>query len=198
LARVCNPKGVRSSLIQGTTGDDPNLVGTGSNDVIYGNGGEDIITGLGGNDTIYAGNPTDPSSVFSTIYGDGGNDTITGGSGFNLLYGSNEVLLGAGEQDTLIGGTVGDGNQFVLGGEQGGYYVGGGNNDYANIYNFNTGTDIIQLAGSAADYTISYSGGIASIFRTTPTGSDLIAKIHNAPAGLSMNGSYFSYVTLES
>jgi hypothetical protein len=178
------------NIIQGTTGDDNPLEGTSGDDTIYGNGGEDIISGLGGNDTIYAGNPTNPTSIFSIIYGDGGNDTITGGSGLNLLHGSNDMLLGAGEQDTLIGGTGGDGNQFVLGGGQGGYYVGGGNNDYANIYNFNTGTDIIQLSGSATDYTITYNGGVASIFM----GGDLIAKIHNAPLGLSLTASYFSYV----
>jgi hypothetical protein len=187
-----NDVAVVSNIIQGTTGDDPNLVGTGSNDVIYGNGGEDIISGLGGNDTIYAGNPNDSTNTFSTIYGDGGNDTIIGGSGINILSGSNDTLLGAGEQDTLTGGGTGSINLFVLGSAQGGYYVGGGNNDYANIFNFDSNSDFIQLTGSAADYTITYNGGVASVFQTTPTGSDLIANINSA-TGLDLTGSYFSY-----
>jgi hypothetical protein len=72
------------------------------------------------------------------------------------------------------------------------YYVGNGDNDYARILNFDPNYDVIQFNGTAADYTISFSNGITSVYRLTPTGSDLIAKI-DSTYGLNL-GTGFSFV----
>ncbi len=45
--------------VTGTPGDDPNLTGTGGDDVICGLGGDDVIDGGGGDDVIVGGTGTD-------------------------------------------------------------------------------------------------------------------------------------------
>ena len=182
------------NTILGTTGNNT-LRGTTGDDAIYGNGGNDRIFGGAGNDILFAGNPTNPTSGITSIFGDGGNDTLTGGSGTTAINGSNDTLLGVNEYDTLVGGSGVD--TFYLGSSQSSYYLGGGNADYASISNFNPGTDVIRLNGSSANYSISYSGGIASISHLDTNGNqDLIAKIDSAPNALNLNATYFSYVTV--
>ncbi len=179
--------------IIGTVGDDE-LTGTAGNDVIYGNGGSDLIAGGAGNDNLFAGGQTDPATGTTIMNGDGGNDILTGGMGLNGLNGTNDTLLGQNEQDTLVGGGSGSVNYFFLGNDQISYYLGGGDADYASISNFDSNVDFIQLAGSSADYSITYSGGIASISHVDINGTqDLIAKIVSAPNALDLNASYFSY-----
>jgi RTX calcium-binding nonapeptide repeat (4 copies)/Calx-beta domain len=174
---------------------DETLAGTEGDDVIYGNGGNDVISGGAGNDNLFAGSPTNSANGFTIMNGDGGNDILTGGSGFNLLNGTNDTLLGVSEQDTLVGGGSGSVNYFYLGSNQGSYYVGGGDTDYASVSNFDSNNDVIQLSGSIADYSIVYAGGIASISHLDVNGNqDLIAKIDSASV-LDLNAGYFSYIT---
>jgi RTX calcium-binding nonapeptide repeat (4 copies) len=193
------------NTINGTTGNDT-TTGTLGPDCIYGYGGDDTLSGSNGNDQIFAGSPTNLIGGSTFIYGDGGDDVITGGSsslfdigsstGFNILNGTNNTLLGVGEHDTIIGGGVGSFNQFNLGSDQGVYYVGGGNADYASIFNFDCNVDIIQLARSSADYIVTYSGNVASVYYLQTNGTqDLIAKINGFSSGLDLNNGCFSYVT---
>jgi hypothetical protein len=125
----------------------------------------------------------------------GSSNTVTGQAGvYNDLRGTNDTLLGVGEQDTLIGGGVGSTNTFYLGGINGSYYIGNGNADYANISNFDPDNDAIELAGTSANYEIAFANNVNSIYRLTPTGSDLIAKVTFA-ALLSLDAPCFSYLS---
>ena len=168
-----------------------------------------MISGGSGNDNLFAGSQTNPSSGNTVMSGDGGDDTLTGGTpalvagegglaltpGFNYLDGTNNTLRGVSEHDTLIGG-VGSANYFVLGSEQGRYYLGGGNTNYASISNFNSSMDTIQLAGTSGEYSIVYTGGIAALSHVDINGNqDLIAKIDSAPNALDLNADYFVYVS---
>src|SRR5207237_7354262 len=102
--------------IDGTSGDDPNIQGTGSADLIHGLEGNDTIFGNAGNDEIY---------------GDDGNDVLNGGTDYDILHGGigNDTLNGGNEsgdqlfgedgndsltniRGTLVGG-IGDDNYFV-------------------------------------------------------------------------------------
>jgi large repetitive protein len=180
--------------IVGTTGDDT-LTGTAGDDSIYGNGGDDVISGGSGNDNLFAGSPTNPFGGFTIMNGDGGNDILTGGTGLNYLNGTDDTLLGVNEQDTLVGGGNGSTNYFYLGNDQGSYYVGGGDTDYATISNFDSTFDVIKLNGAAEDYSITYTGGIAAISHIDSNGNqDLIATINSAPNALDLNAGYFNYI----
>jgi RTX calcium-binding nonapeptide repeat (4 copies)/Calx-beta domain len=152
---------VPPNVINGTS-DDETLIGTTGADIIYGNGGNDNLIGGGSNDTL--------------VGGSGGNDTITS----NTLDGTNDTLKGVGEIDVLVGG-AGSFNTFVLGDSSGCYYLGTGNDDCANLVNFNADYDTIQLFGAAENYNLvnPLSGiGIASLYHVNAGGNqDLIAKI---------------------
>jgi hypothetical protein len=128
------------------------------------------------------------------INGTACNDTLRGNnSGRDTLVGTTEIARGFGEHDILIGGNARD--TFVLGDTQGSFYLGKGNADYAEIHNFGRCNDLIQLAGSAQDYSISYAGGISSVYRKDGCGSsDLVAQIDSACSPLDLNANYFQYV----
>jgi hypothetical protein len=114
---------------------------------------------------------------------------------YNDLRGTNDTLLGVGEQDTLIGGGVGSTNTFYLGGINGSYYVGGSNTDYASISNFDPNNDAIELAGSSANYEIEFANNVNSIYRLTATGRDLIGKVTSTVL-LSLDAPCFSYLQI--
>jgi hypothetical protein len=93
----------------------------------------------------------------------------------------------------------GGSDTFVLGRETTPFYVGGGDQDYALIKNFNQNQgDIIQLTGNANDYFL----GSASAGQTTGTGvflasdpSELIGIIEGIqPKTLSLSQPVFQYV----
>jgi hypothetical protein len=87
---------------------------------------------------------------------------------------ADNTLLCVGEYDTLVSNIfIANQNTFVLGNDNTNYYVGSGNIDYASISNYYA----IQLNGSAADNTVSNIAGVFPIYRLTPTGSYLIAKV---------------------
>jgi hypothetical protein len=123
------------------------------------------------------------------------NDTLRGNNyGSDTLVGTTEVARGVGERDVLIGGNARD--TFVLGDAQGSFYLGKGNVDYAEIHNFGRCNDLIQLAGSAQDYSISYANGISSVYHKDACGCmDLVAQVDSACSPLDLNANYFQYVT---
>jgi Ca2+-binding RTX toxin-like protein len=113
----------------------------------------------------------------------------------NLLNGTNDILLGVGEFDKLIGSLDVGTDYFYLGNDQGTYYLGGGDSDYAEIRNFECATDFIILKGTPGDYLVTYSSNVASIyFLQTNGGQDLIGKVDGISSGLDPNASCFNYV----
>jgi len=120
------------------------VVGNTQNNRIITGKGDDNITGSGGDDYLLGGR---------------GNDTINGGSGNDYLNGTDARSKGRGDHDLLISGNTQDQDTFVLGENGKVFYASRGNADYAIIQDFasnerQTISDIIQLAGSAADYTL--------------------------------------------
>ncbi|MEL6854305.1 MAG: calcium-binding protein, partial [Cyanobacteria bacterium J06607_13] len=125
------------------------LVGTSEKDKLKGDEGNDTLSGLDGDDELEGKEGND------TLYGGKGNDKIKGGDGNDTIFGIDieDSLLGGGEVDKLKGEDNTD--IFVLGNSNGVFYQGGGINDYALIEDFETKEgDLIQLAGSASDYTL--------------------------------------------
>ncbi|MGJ3251731.1 MAG: hypothetical protein ACFE0J_11445 [Elainellaceae cyanobacterium] len=89
------------------------------------------------------------------ILGSSGNDILIGKGGNDVLIGTDST--GQGEIDILIGGAGQD--KFVLGMESATFYddeqaFTTGISDFALIADFNVNTDIIQLTGSATDYSL--------------------------------------------
>ncbi|MBD1889305.1 MULTISPECIES: hypothetical protein [unclassified Coleofasciculus] len=85
------------AIINGTSGNDPNLKGGVENDT---------ITGFEGKDDLYGGNGIDD------LIGGAGNDTLVGGAGFDTLTG------GAGSDIFVFTNVIGWGIQMGVG-----YYV---------------------------------------------------------------------------
>jgi Ca2+-binding RTX toxin-like protein len=189
VAIACVAATVTAPIVNGTAGNNT-LRGTAGNDTIYGNGGNDRIFGGAGNDSLYASSPTTSLPGNVNLTGDGGCDLLVGGNGGGQFNGTNDTLLGIGEQDVLIGGTGVGGNVFTLGNPSSSYYYGNGDSDYAEIRNFRCPTDVIRLEATfVSNFSLSYVGSTANIFRVNSNGSqDLIAKIINAPANLSLSG----------
>ncbi|WP_043996905.1 Calx-beta domain-containing protein, partial [Microcystis aeruginosa] len=118
----------------------------------------------------------------------------------------NDILIGVdpksatpgkGEIDNLTGGTGSD--KFILGdatwiGYDDGNSALAGNNDYAQITDFNLTDDIIQLQGTSSDYLLIVSGSNTNLYINKPGSEpdELIAVINNQTA-LSLTASYFSY-----
>lgn len=110
-----------------------NVIGTSNNDTIVGNTSNNVLTGGAGNDFIS---------------GLDGNDILTGVSPSSSTPGLNEI-------DTLIGGNGAD--KFILGDVSNVYYRGFaplGSSDYAQIQDFQSGLDKIQLKGSSSNYIL--------------------------------------------
>ena len=210
--------GVRNALAPANdnllVGDDQanTADGAGGNDTISGKGGRDELKGGTGNDTINGGLGGD------RLFGDAGQDTLTGGVGQDMLIGGagNDVLFGnsnrdrltgvdpdsvnpgRGEVDRLSGGSGLD--VFVLGNAATAFYNDGkpnltGKQDYALITDFKP-TDVIQLHGSAADYTLTaLSGKLAGTLISLKTGNqpEWIGVVQGG-SGLTLSSSAFSFV----
>ena len=152
------------------------------------------ITGTSQNDTITTASGND------TINGGAGDDTINGGAGNDTIDGVNGTLLtpGLGEIDVLTGGTGSD--RFILGNATKAYYDDGnnltnGSNDYADITDFSIG-DIIQLQGTSSNYLLAVVGVDTQILINKPnTEPDELIGIVRNQTGLSLTGTYFSYVS---
>lgn len=110
------------------------VVGSSSADIIVDNNLDNSLEGRDGNDTL--------ESSF-------GNDTVAGGNG-------NDTIIADNNKDVLSGGA---GFDIFIFGENGNFsFAQAGNNDFASITDFETGTDTIQLAGDASLYS-SFSFG---------------------------------------
>ncbi|MCW9681812.1 calcium-binding protein, partial [Dolichospermum planctonicum UHCC 0167] len=188
-----NSSGIESAISSNGTGGFNGYFYAYEDSVDFSNIEQFQITGTELNDTIYTGNGND------TINGGGGNDTIDGGEGNDTINGVNGTLLtaGLGEIDTLTGGTGSD--RFILGNTTKAYYDDGNtlandSNDYADITDFNIG-DIIQLQGTSSNYLLDIVDADTQILINKPnTEPDELIGIVRNQTGLSLTGTYFSYV----
>jgi hypothetical protein len=126
-----------------------------------------VFTGYTGNDFITAfGNITIVSGVNLLAY-----DGVTGQV-------TTDIDFGVGQVDILNGGTGVD--RFIVGVNPYYFYVGEGNNDYAQIQNFDVTQDQIQLPGSIENYRFDIVNNSTNI-STAETG-DLVAIIKDVPS----------------
>jgi hypothetical protein len=127
-----------------------------------------------------------------------GNDDITAIGDKSTLFGvevvgfdkeNNQFLIeddGAGEIDNLTGNE--GRNRFVLGNDGQSFYVGGGNEDYVNIYDFDPLIDSLILAGDMVDYSYETvaADGVNNLEISTKDG-DLVAIIHDIDDKFKLN-----------
>ncbi|MEO1522619.1 MAG: hypothetical protein AAFU78_17820 [Cyanobacteria bacterium J06633_2] len=144
------------------------------------------------------------STEMDTLIGSGGDDTLVGGSGRDVLNGTNAQERGVAERDVLTGGAGGD--RFILGDAQTAYYLDGhptqlGFADFALITDFDSSEDVIQLHGTAENYSLEAfptGGGTADYqLRYQPTvmeAEELIAVLEDVSGTLSLNSSAFTFV----
>jgi len=137
-----------------------NVVGTVNDDIITGGNGGQVLNGEDGNDVINGFGSND------WLFGGNGDDIVNGGNGSDFVVGVGDDL-GADDFDVLSGGKKSD--TFVLGNEWDAFYIGIGR---AEITDFESGTDTIQLNGVAGDYTFTDT--------TISLGGDLIATTNAA------------------
>lgn len=162
-------------LLRGNSGNDTVLGETG-NDTLFGGGGRDQLRGGTGNDEARGRQGNDRlwgGSGRDQLIGDRGNDTLIGGTQSDRVFGSagNDVLIGvdpdasqpgAGEIDTLRGASGAD--TFVLGNRRTVFYTDGSGPDYAEVKDFSIGQgDILQLNGSASDYSLGDSNSFSGL-----------------------------------
>jgi RTX calcium-binding nonapeptide repeat (4 copies) len=211
--------GTGNDLLKGGAGDDK-ILGAEGDDQIFGDNGKDILNGSLGNDSVYGGANNDQVFGFTgddQVYGDDGDDLVNGGDGSDRVFGgkgndkvfglsaeTSQPNLGKGEIDTLTGNEGND--TFVLGsilpnGTPAVFYDDGdpataGTGDYALIADFGTGStvgsDVIQLTGSAANYSLgSVPTGLpsgAGIFYNNGMTPELISIIAGiSPSNLSLS-----------
>lgn len=149
---------LRQNIISQIT-DSIDRLGTLRDDVLVGFSGDDLLTGRAGQDRLI-GNQGDDSlrggRGDDVLQGNQGDDSLLGGLGDDLLLGGagRDRLFGQAGQDSLSGGS---GIDFLSGGAGDDLLNGGGNCDLfslrANdstdtIQDFETGNDLIFLAGS--------------------------------------------------
>ncbi|NJP12506.1 MAG: calcium-binding protein [Leptolyngbyaceae cyanobacterium RU_5_1] len=144
-------------------------------------------------------NTADGAAGNDILVGKGGNDALNGGGGKDVLVGvdSQSKYPGFQEIDILSGGD--DPDIFVLGKQKLVFYRDGnlktpGYQDYALITDFSEG-DVIQLAGTAADYTLK------AVPQGLPAGTAIYLKQENELVGivqgkskLNLNSNSFCYV----
>ncbi|AOY82774.1 hypothetical protein BJP36_25575 [Moorena producens JHB] len=131
------------SLI-GDSGDD-SLDGGNGNDTLKGSSGKNDLMGGSGDDFLDGGRDND------MLKGGSGNDYVIGGSGDDTLNGVGNDSRGNGEIDVLVGG--GGSDTFLLGDDDGAFYQGRGDKDYAKIDHFDS-QDMIQFYGAANEYYV--------------------------------------------
>jgi hypothetical protein len=195
------------------------IQGSNKKDLLFGGTGNDRIYGLNGDDTIYAFGGTDRlfgdpgndillgSSGNDYLLGGTGNDRLSGDSGDDILIGvdPNSINPGRGEIDTLtdIGlSSIYERDRLILGDANSVYYNDGnansnGTGDYALLSGFVRDRDIIQLKGTANDYSL----GAAP--RGLPSGTAIywrgdgqleLIGIVSQQSNLNLSSNYFSYV----
>jgi hypothetical protein len=132
-----------------------------------------------------------------------GDDIVKGRPGADVLVGVTPggPARGVGEIDVLQGGAGAD--VFVLGDTAGRCYDDGnpgtgGTDDYACVWDFQSGSDRIQLAGAAADYTLAQTSGAlpggTGIYASAAGGPNELIGIVRGASGLSLTGTDFIWV----
>lgn len=169
--------GLGDDIVLGGDGDDQ-IDGSGGGDVLFGGAGDDEITG-GTN-----GDPNGPPEFFEDfVVGGTGSDTLNAfGGGVGTIERDNLVGGGfadaAGNVDVTVRDT--DPDTFVLGDDLGSFYVGNGGADFAIIWDYTPGVDILGLS-AASEYAFGaasiVSGSDTAIAAITPNGPDLIAVL---------------------
>ena len=174
--------GRRDDLLTGGDGNDTLRGGFGDDTLLGGNGSDELL-GKFGNDTAdfsdlafgvtasledgTAFYEPEPEVVVTDILVR--IENLTGTDLDDILTGDQEanIITGLGGFDSLTGGDSAD--TFVLGDESGSFYAEAGSTDVANITDFETGLDVIQLSGNLEDYS----------FITTGTGSSFAIALDN-------------------
>lgn len=159
--------------LEGGSGRD-RLEGNGSRDTLKGGDGWDTLKGGGGLDQLKGGTGRDKlegNGSRDKLKGGTGKDTLNGGTGEDVLKGGtgNDQLRGQSGADALEGGA---GRDHLEGGKGGDWLKGGTGNDVFvfaarhgadTVADFTTGSDLLDLAGTAArrfsDLDISRSDG---------------------------------------
>lgn len=140
----------------GLTDGDDTITGNGGDDMLYGNNGNDALYGGNDNDFLYGNNGND------TLNGDNGDDRLNGGTGDDVLKGGDgsDYLYGEAGDDILVGGS---GIDFLYGGANDGsvdqFGFTSNEDSYDRIYNFEYGTDIINIT----DLLTGYIDGLSDI-----------------------------------
>jgi Ca2+-binding RTX toxin-like protein len=198
--------------------DNDNLNGGAGSDTVLGGAGDDTITGGGGgnefvSDSLLGGAGNDritANNGFDTLEGGDGNDRLTAGNGDDVLNGGagNDTLVGVStsglgtfERDTLTGGAGAD--TFALGNASSAFYYENsefGDSSAGVITDFNASLDVLQLNGSANQYSLEFStsSGVTSAEITYDPGAsgveELIGIVQNVSTNFSLTASYVSYV----
>lgn len=178
--------------IYGQDGDDTIYAGSGTVDVSYGNDGNDTMYGQDGFDYMYGNAGIDTlwgGNDINVLDGGSGNDSLYGGNDTDWLFGGtgNDFLYGNGSPDLLIGGTgrdiinPGTGNDWMWGGDRNGKGDGevdifalGVNWGGDVIWDFEDGTDLIDIRGTGAQASDLLVGEIAGGFTWIAYGTDVI------------------------
>ena len=142
-----------------------------------------------------------------------GDITVTEITGSDIIQGDDtaEVLVavdtgaalpGAGEIDVFVG--AGGADVFVFGDATRAYYDDGiaasdGTGDYGYVWDFEVGTDTVQLFGSASDYLLAEGredlpNGTSIWLLGEGTDEDELIAVLGGVSGLSLEGDSFTYV----
>lgn len=171
-----------NDILLGGNGDDILLGGNGNdqlsggldNDQLFGDAGDDNLDGSLGDDFLDGGDGND------ILKGGPGNDQIIGGKGSDMLVGGSNSGIGQPpEIDFLVGGTVdnaldGVKDTFVLGDANSAFYTSAGFDDYAVIFGFEKGIDVIQT-----NPNLTYQVTTGSIY--SPLDTFISANLSNGP-----------------
>ena len=150
------------------------------------NPGEVVQIGDDGDNTLRG---SDENEMFS---GGAGNDVILAGGGNDRLNGTDKFSRGVGEIDNLNGEAGRD--VFLLGDQDGSFYVGGEFADFAIVRDFSSGEDRFVLSGSSSDYRVA-DGSNGNAFILTQNGNDAVANVLNqSAADLNLDSQDFIYV----
>jgi Ca2+-binding RTX toxin-like protein len=199
------------NILSGGAGNDT-LVGGLGNDTLTGGAGTDTASYSGDTDSLFislatgtmqrglASNPVEHVLVtIENVSSGSGHDGITGNTAANLLDGGggNDTMSGGSGNDTLLGG---DGNDALVGGV-GNDSINGGAGDDVITYNFgngtdvlvdgSSGTDVLNIVGTAANNTLSATWNGSAI--TALTGVQAIAGIETLNADLQGGTDTLSY-----
>ncbi len=186
--------GTSPNAIFAGTGND-RIAGAAGNDTIGGGAGDDTLRGGSGDDIFYGGRgdggDTGRNDVISAGNGDdivfagAGNDDVDGGLGNDELFNGagNDTVRGNSGNDTLFGGAGDDRLSGNSGADTFAFFEGNGDD---TIVAFNTSEDVLDLAGTATDFTDLASveaaasnaaqGGVLGLLIDTGTGDSIFLE----------------------